>query len=859
MSTELDFEATSSRIWDLHQQMRLRSAHELAKELREHSKDAGNFRQYIGSNFLIFNTGNALQEYATCKAAAVECVTLLESWQSACRFQPDLEDRHFEGLRHDYLPCAYDELAEATGSLSGYNSRDLDNAVQEGIQVCNLVGKTSCIGCFRSYGASRAWAADDVEMALHYCRSARIDDGKADETKVSQSVVSEAHYLLALGDLNGVHALQPLGQQLSEGTTFEIIDRFFLDLYRANAELLAGNLEAERRPPESVVDLERGQHRSADIEVAFFESERASLQGRHQDALALVEPLDEELFRTGILDRWFDARVRRIALLERAGESDRARALMPALRERAQAADDFHTLRRLALVEAAGKSAWPHAPVGLPTVEPVRIASAGASAEVEAPSDAPAEAPSDNGDGHAAPPEQPSVREDVQALYERSLERGGDDWEAAHKALAGELEAVSLEGLTVVERRHLLTARSRVFQPVEDPQATLNWCLSVAKPAREDARVMGLLAQVATELHQNHAEALADVLAVEAIQNWAEESVRLDPDDVAVRAYAAYVQKEIGDAAKAERHLARAARLDRSDVWVAQTLAEMYRQSDRDRDALAVLDLCLRSGAQDLGVLWDAAMAANGLDDFQSMHTYLTQYTALNPDYEWGHYYLLLAADALGQDDQLAERLPQVAESAAHLEFAWLSLTIAHRTRTDQPVEEALERMVSMPLEQLEFFTAHGLHANLMRVLKLLVEKDPEGDSVQRVRTRMLRLGLFNRPAAQLCRAHREEQEQTEYFDIEVVQALDPSWKEDPRRPAGTEDWAALKVSYGVLEESEAAALALVRDLHPDFSSQAPNLRVANRDERTYTDRRGLFAQSRLEAHEQAEAAEDQP
>ena len=62
-------------------------------------------------------------------------------------------------------------------------------------------------------------------------------------------------------------------------------------------------------------------------------------------------------------------------------------------------------------------------------------------------------------------------------------------------------------------------------------------------------------------------------------------------------------------------------------------------RSERPRDALAVLDLCLREGCDDAQVAWEAALAAFRLDQYDVQLTYLDKFESMTEADAWACYY----------------------------------------------------------------------------------------------------------------------------------------------------------------------------------------------------------------------------
>jgi len=110
---------------------------------------------------------------------------------------------------------------------------------------------------------------------------------------------------------------------------------------------------------------------------------------------------------------------------------------------------------------------------------------------------------------------------------------------------------------------------------------------------------------------------------------------------------------------EAERCLARGFRLMRNDSYLALRLAEIYQRTDRPRDALAVLDLCLREGSEDPNVAWEASMTAFRTESYEPLLTYLDRYEHLQPDQPWANYFRAIAQLELGKPRDALESLTQ--------------------------------------------------------------------------------------------------------------------------------------------------------------------------------------------------------
>src|SRR5262249_46796334 len=110
---------------------------------------------------------------------------------------------------------------------------------------------------------------------------------------------------------------------------------------------------------------------------------------------------------------------------------------------------------------------------------------------------------------------------------------------------------------------------------------------------------------------------------------------------------------------EAERCLARGFRLDRTSSFLALRLAEVYRQTDRPRDALMVLDMSLREGGDDPQLAHEAAMTALGLEQWDALVTYLERYEQQQPGEPWTSYYRAVGLLELQRPDEALEAVAE--------------------------------------------------------------------------------------------------------------------------------------------------------------------------------------------------------
>src|SRR5262249_12503528 len=143
--------------------------------------------------------------------------------------------------------CAYENLAEATGRLDGYNSEGMHSCITDGMQVCRRTGKLACIQCFREYASEVYTAADDIPLALHHSRTIANHTGSWSNRGNRHWLGSrnEGWLLLTAGHLEAARdAFRRAAQQaLEEKVSLPLQARLRTAVELELAELLLGELD----------------------------------------------------------------------------------------------------------------------------------------------------------------------------------------------------------------------------------------------------------------------------------------------------------------------------------------------------------------------------------------------------------------------------------------------------------------------------------------------------------------------------------------------------------------------------------------------------------------------------------------
>ncbi len=263
----------------------------------------------------------------------------------------------------------------------------------------------------------------------------------------------------------------------------------------------------------------------------------------------------------------------------------------------------------------------------------------------------------DTGDPDAGDPDtssggDTSTQPKTYAEYERQLAQFLDDV----------LVFGRQQNLNTVQLRWLLFVVT--FTPVPATRAAelWRWATSISAAHLNDAVVVNMLGTIGGRILEQNSQ--TDVVSQDEVAALFRRSLDLDPDRANNFDRAARFFMLIGDESEAERCFARAFRLDRGHYDAAWSLADIYGRTDRARDALEVLDMCLRDGADLPRFSWQAAVTAFGLQSYEATLTYLKQFEPTAFDFPWLYYYRSAALLALGRNEEAIVPADKIVELA---------------------------------------------------------------------------------------------------------------------------------------------------------------------------------------------------
>ncbi len=120
---------------------RFASSSRLYGELRRRGRAEHRAEAYLIGTFFQMDQAQHLLDFQTMRERAVELIAMLENEEQVRQIQPDFPKDQYEFFVYSMTSCAYENLAEATGQLDGYNSEGMHGCISDGIQICRRTGE----------------------------------------------------------------------------------------------------------------------------------------------------------------------------------------------------------------------------------------------------------------------------------------------------------------------------------------------------------------------------------------------------------------------------------------------------------------------------------------------------------------------------------------------------------------------------------------------------------------------------------------------------------------------------------------------------------------------------------------------
>jgi hypothetical protein len=799
-------EKLSDEAGTLIEQAKYRSSFRLFGELRQRAKRERRLYHYVLGTFHQMDQAQYLFEFQTMRERAIELIALLESEEQCRKIQPDMPLQLFEGLAYQFSSCAYENLAEATGQMEGYNSEGLQACISDGLQICRQTGKLSCVGCFREYSCDVYMAADDSEIAQHQCNL----------------VLDDSTPLSSRGDRRWLARKKIAWMTFLEGRTQTAIEMYRDALILTEREEVTLKLEAQLRTlyeldslliltgqPEELplhaafaMQPPEGECLAFDMDQALNRSLRAALQ---QDWGSAIEPLlewDRLLQERNGTHLWLEVRLRLIAIKLLAGEQRQADRLAEQLQQRASTANDWLTLRRLTALQDPDLPTSPLAPyareiVATPTTSDGVATFSYMKTEDEAVDD-----------GSLVTPHRQRLLE-IGAMFEAIQE------ESVSEDLARIRQAIRSIDTTTVDHDTdacaLLHMMGYAMGEGEEAPEIWAWANQLSKNFQENPAVLSMLGDLGNRLRFGPNEEFGATITSDRLEPLFRKAIQLKDakSGTFMRAGDHFMSEQ--NLGEAERCYARSFRLKRNLGEVAIKLASLYRETDRLRDALHVLDVCLREGADIPQVAWEAGLTAFTLKRYEIMLTYLDRYKAAVGDQLWIDYYratgLLERGEPAAALEAINHEQELVGEPALHLAIirgcAFAALGEAGAAQAE------FEAALATPLATVDYLSAPGITALLIRALEASQKHLADTAFATRFEDRLLESYLAPEELFQAIR-ERQPPANVTFYQILVRQPLDENWMTFQGRLAHEDEADSYLGSWGVLAEDDDAAQKMV-------------------------------------------------
>lgn len=788
-----------------------RTAARLATEIKRAAKAERRLEPYVWALHTLMNHAKDLLDPEPGQEAAVELIAILESEELARQIQPDIDSAEYEWLVSQVSSCAYDGLGHSTAFTRGYNSEGVHDTIAEGIQVCRRTGKLECITCFREYAADVFRASDDLEMALHHARHVAANGNQRegfDRRWVGAS--DEANLLIVAGQIEAAEAAARRALDFVESYHNPMSARLLTDQILETVRLLKSGTEPTSEEagagdaPTSAPPAE--EFPKYHLRQAMISALRSCLAGDHASAIALLTTWDRRLNDRQCLVEWFEIRLRLIAAYLLSGDERKVAGLARQLEAKAREARDWLTLRRLSRLLDPNVPVSPIAPAG-----PILVGSPVGPTSVPVPTTPDPEATAEASSETPTPSGTP-LGEAIEAL-KALMDAESADPDVRRRvldALLGYGPDVATDSEDVW---HMLMLARFVCDDPADASRLWDWAEAVSAPFPREAQVLNLLATLGDSLRNVEGSMVVDRIGAERIEQLFRHSLDLDPNQYRNYARAAIHFRRSGQLNEAERCLARWLRLDRSNPQASLWLAEIYQNSDRVSDALAVLDMALRAGSDVPDVAWQAAILAHSLGQNEALLTYLDQFEKVLPGSAWTNYYRASGLLRLGR---AAEALEALAEEERRNEGGPLRVfvlracafsALERREDFEQQLAEILEVRLS-EVDDLSHSGLLNLFGRLWDATRNLLE---DGPLLGRLVGRLLASGLAPDGVFEGARLANPKEDNLSFYGVTLVQPLDERWRDSEGCLAGEADWTGYRIPWGVLaaDEAEASRLAL--------------------------------------------------
>lgn len=820
-----------------------RSSLRVSREAQRLAKQERKVIPYLRAGITMMNSCLDILDPNTGTTIALDSIALLESEDHARQFQPDLPEDYYYYVVSRLSTCAYDHLAMHTAEKDGYNSDGVHDCISDGLFVCRRTGKLECIACFREYATDVYLASDDIEMALHHTRFvATTPPVNPDNNRQWAGQRTEAELLLLNGQLE--QALEACLKAWTIKDTWHtkfqarletrVLLEIILLLMGRHEEIweLTGESPTTpgSHPPEPAAD----EYPFLEMNYAQRDAIVAVQKGDFKTAIDKLSMWDRRLTAQECLATWFEVRLQLIAVYALSGQEERANRLAEQLEDRAKPCRDWLTLRLLNRLRdpAEARAPWATlAPLSCGPFAPTKQSTPpekAAKPSVEVNPGVAAATPEGSTDTVEAKGESGTVT--PSALHNAiPPERANSPVAPLAIRLQNAVEARDVEAIGTLLNEILTWTPARCEKGYDAAwliylaqmsgrftdriMELWPWATQFIEAFPQEAGVLNVSADLANSIRLLTPDGEDSPVDVSTIEAWFRSSMDLDPDHARSFGRAGDFFASIDRAGDAERCYARGFRLDRANPQIATSLADIYSATDRMRDALTVLDMCIRAGGDAPILLWRAGMLAYQLGQFDVMATYFENYELAEPEESWTQYHIAIAKMESGKLDEVRDAMAIETQRNEEAKFPLLALKTLMTSRAQELElsEICAKEALDIRLSTLDFLPHQELVNCLRRIFEATRAFPPDSEARLAWDIRLLQSGLMPDQYFDELRSMEEPNEGMSFYVCRVEQPLTEDWESFPGCLPGEQNWSAYQALWGVLakDEEEAERLAL--------------------------------------------------
>ncbi|MEQ1826805.1 MAG: hypothetical protein ABL921_12700 [Pirellula sp.] len=845
-STETELSEINVAAGNLMERAFCATAFQMYSELRSKARAEGQLGYYVIGTFFQMNLAQRMLQFETVRERAVELIAIFENEEQARKIEPSLDLDQYEGMIYSMGACAYEVLAEATGDLDGFKSEGMQECLTGGIEVCHRIGKLGCLQCFREYACDIHTAADDYELARYHCnqvlqnvshfaergdrrwlamlRLANMDilEGQHDSGRAKLEQATELAGASSVNDPNGA------------GISV-MFERYALDIIEGHAmdDRTAATIQC--LPP-------RGECPEYDLEIDCLAAMGFVMNRKWDEAEELLIGWNKSLKRSNAITKWLETGIRLVALYRIRGDTTKAKRLAVQFEEAATKANDWQSIRRLHQCLDDSTNVTPlgtvirntRASSSVPHPEPDSLTQGVDYPSIDGPTPkvrevTPLSAWLDDvtsriQDASTNAESQGEKRVDVSTFRRELMNR--DFAEYSHPEDIGRalyimniLVTPDANRVEIWKWANRMVSRHQDIAYLISLLGRLGMTISLLDRLTDEINKRGL--DSLSDLDEDHVSrddlekagvAATASITNERLEQLIRKSLQMDSAGVNNNFRAAEVFEYIGNDGEAERCYARAFKLDRTRDDAALALSRIYAESDRIQDALYVLDLCIRAGGSSQELLFEAALKAQSLTQYELQVSFLNKLHDQFGPAPWTNYYLSAGLLELKRPFEAMEAIrAEVAKFQSHgLHIDSVRAAALAQLGQSAAAIVEIEKCLAYKLSRIDDLTLSGISGAFERMIAAAKSCPNERAIQARVEERMLKIGIATESYFEQIRAH-EKPCDLYLFQCYLSQPLDENWPDHEGCLHEQIDWDYYVTQWGVLarDSEEAADVAL--------------------------------------------------